>query len=140
MGEPGMNAVRIGVIGAGNMGADHVNTLHRHVSGALVTVVADIDEERATDVAGALPDARATGDPYAVIADPEVDAVVVASHDSTHAELFVAAVRAGKPALCEKPLAPTRPNASAWCARSGGPAGGWSRWASCAASTPRTWN
>ncbi|ELS56807.1 putative Inositol 2-dehydrogenase [Streptomyces viridochromogenes Tue57] len=94
------------MIGAGNMGADHVNTLHRHVSGAVVTMVADIDEERAAAV-GALPGARATGDPYAVIADPEVDAVVVASHDTTHADLSVAAVRAAKPVLCEKPLAPT---------------------------------
>ncbi|WP_367325577.1 Gfo/Idh/MocA family oxidoreductase [Streptomyces sp. HUAS ZL42] len=102
-----MSTVRIGVIGAGNMGADHANTLHRHVSGAVVTMVADIDEERAAAVAGALTDARATGDPYAVISDPEVDAVVIASHDSTHADLSVAAVRAEKPMLCEKPLAPT---------------------------------
>ena len=36
-----------------------------------------------------------------------VDAVVIASHDSTHAALAIAAVRAGKPVLCEKPLAPT---------------------------------
>ncbi|MFJ9243967.1 Gfo/Idh/MocA family oxidoreductase [Streptomyces sp. NPDC101776] len=102
-----MSTLRIGVIGAGNMGADHAKTLHRHVSGAVVTMVADLDEGRATGVAGALPGARATGDPYAVIADPEVDAVVVASHDSTHADLSIAAVRAGKPVLCEKPLAPT---------------------------------
>ncbi|MFM9589276.1 Gfo/Idh/MocA family oxidoreductase [Streptomyces scabiei] len=102
-----MSTVRVGVIGAGTMGADHVNTLHRLVSGAHVTMVADIDGERAATVAGALPDTRATGDPYALIADAEVDAVVVASHDSTHADLSIAAVRSGKPVLCEKPLAPT---------------------------------
>ncbi|MEU6260778.1 Gfo/Idh/MocA family oxidoreductase [Streptomyces sp. NPDC047043] len=102
-----MTTIRVGVIGAGNMGADHVNTLHRHVSGAVVTVVADLDHERASAVAGALPDTRATSDPYALIIDPEVDAVVIASHDTTHADLSLAAVRAGKPVLCEKPLAPT---------------------------------
>ncbi|MFD9041376.1 Gfo/Idh/MocA family oxidoreductase [Streptomyces bottropensis] len=102
-----MSTVRIGVIGAGIMGADHVNTLHRRVSGAVVTMVADIDRERAAAVAGAHPGTRATGDPYALISDGEVDAVVVASHDSTHADLSIAAVRAGKPVLCEKPLAPT---------------------------------
>lgn len=102
-----MSTVRIGVIGAGNMGADHVNTLHRLVSGTVVTMVADIDEERATTVTDAVPGARATDDPYALIGDPEVDAVVIASHDTTHADLTVAAVRAGKPVLCEKPLAPT---------------------------------
>ncbi|WP_433447198.1 Gfo/Idh/MocA family oxidoreductase [Streptomyces sp. CA-142005] len=42
-----MSTVRIGVIGAGNMGADHVNTLHRWVSGAEVVSVADVDGERA---------------------------------------------------------------------------------------------
>ena len=36
-----------------------------------------------------------------------MDAVVIASHDSVHAEQVVAAVRAGKAVLCEKPLAPT---------------------------------
>jgi len=103
----GLSTVRIGVIGAGNMGADHVRNLHRHVSGAVVTMVADIDADRAAAVAGEVPGARATSDPYAVIDDPEVDAVVVASHDDTHADLCVAAIRADKPVLCEKPLAPT---------------------------------
>lgn len=50
---------------------------------------------------------RVIGDPLALIGDREVDAVVIASHDATHADLTVAAVRAGKPVLCEKPLAPT---------------------------------
>ncbi|MFF4693392.1 Gfo/Idh/MocA family protein [Streptomyces sp. NPDC001307] len=101
-----MSTVRIGVIGAGNMGADHVNTLHRWVSGAEVVSVADVDGERAASVA-AVAGARATGDAHALIADPDVDAVVIASHDTTHADLAVAAVGAGKPVMCEKPLAPT---------------------------------
>ena len=54
-----------------------------------------------------MPGARATADGFAVIADDAVDAVIIASHDSTHAALALAAVRAGKPVLCEKPLAPT---------------------------------
>ena len=101
--------VRVGVVGAGIMGADHVNTLHRHVSGAAVTMVADLDVARARTVAAGLPDARATDDGFALIGDPGVDAVVVASADATHADLTVAAVRAGKPVMCEKPLAPTLP-------------------------------
>ncbi|MCG7203765.1 Gfo/Idh/MocA family oxidoreductase [Streptomyces arenae] len=102
-----MSAVRIGVVGAGNMGADHVNTLHRWVSGAEVVLVADIDKGRAAEVAAAVPGARAIDDPLALIAAPEVDAVVIASHDSTHADLAIAGARAGKPVMCEKPLAPT---------------------------------
>ncbi|MGW3130614.1 Gfo/Idh/MocA family oxidoreductase [Streptomyces sp. NPDC001076] len=101
------NPIRVGVVGAGNMGADHVNTLHRWVSGAQVTYVADIDGRRAAEVAAGVPGARATDDAYALIAHPDVDAVVIASHDSTHADLAIAAVRAGKAVMCEKPLAPT---------------------------------
>ena len=97
---------RIGIIGTGIMGADHAATLHRHVSGAEVTVVADLDRPRAQAVAGRLG-CRVTDDPAALIADPEVDAVLVASHDSTHAELIRACVAAGKPVLCEKPLSPS---------------------------------
>jgi myo-inositol 2-dehydrogenase / D-chiro-inositol 1-dehydrogenase len=101
--------VRVGVVGTGIMGADHSNTLHRHVSGAAVTMVADLDLARAREVAAALPDVRATDDGFALIGDPAVDAVVVASADATHADLAVAAVQAGKPVMCEKPLAPTLP-------------------------------
>ena len=99
--------VRVGVIGAGIMGADHINTLHRQVTGAAVTMVADLDLDRAEEVAAALPGVRATDDGVALIGDPAVDAVVVASPDASHADLAVAAVQAGKPVMCEKPLAPT---------------------------------
>jgi myo-inositol 2-dehydrogenase / D-chiro-inositol 1-dehydrogenase len=99
--------VRVGVIGAGVMGADHINTLHHHVSGAAVAMVADVDLGRAREVAAALPEVPATDDGLKLIADPTVDAVVIASADATHADLAVAAVQAGKPVMCEKPLAPT---------------------------------
>jgi myo-inositol 2-dehydrogenase / D-chiro-inositol 1-dehydrogenase len=99
--------VRVGVIGTGIMGADHIGTLQRLVAGAAVTMVADADVGRAGDVAAAVPGARVTGDGAALIGDPGVDAVVVASPDPTHADLTVAAITAGKPVLCEKPLAPT---------------------------------
>jgi myo-inositol 2-dehydrogenase/D-chiro-inositol 1-dehydrogenase len=100
-------SLRIGVIGAGNMGTDHVRTLDRQVSGAVVTAVADVDRTRAAEAAAGIPGARAGDDPLALIADPSVDAVLVASVDASHPELILAAVRAGKPVLSEKPLAPT---------------------------------
>jgi myo-inositol 2-dehydrogenase/D-chiro-inositol 1-dehydrogenase len=99
--------VRVGVIGAGIMGADHSNTLHRQVTGASVTMVADLDLDRALEVATGLPGVRASDDGVALIGDPAVDAVVVASPDASHADLAVAAIKAGKPVMCEKPLAPT---------------------------------
>ena len=96
--------LRVGVIGAGIMGVDHANTLRRFVRGAEVTAVADVDLARAETAAAG---ARAYTDADALITDPDVDAVVIASHDSVHAAQIVASVRAGKPVLCEKPLAPT---------------------------------
>ena len=99
-----MTTLKVGVIGAGIMGADHANTLRRSVRGAEVTAVADVDLARAE---AAAEGSRAYDDAFALIADPAVDAVVIASHDSVHAAQVVAAVRAGKAVLCEKPLAPT---------------------------------
>lgn len=99
-------SIRIGIIGAGIMGADHALTVHHFVSGGTVELVADLDAVRAATTAEAVG-ARSTTDPLAVITDPAVDAVVIASHDSTHAALVRACLDARKPVLCEKPLAPT---------------------------------
>jgi myo-inositol 2-dehydrogenase/D-chiro-inositol 1-dehydrogenase len=97
--------LRVGVIGTGIMGADHAKTLDRFISGATVTRLADLDLERAAAVAAGIPEAQTLNDPYALISDTAVDAVVIASHDSTHADFVRACARAGKPVLCEKPLA-----------------------------------
>lgn len=77
--------IRVGVIGAGVMGADHIRNLSTTVSGAEVTFVADLDAGPAA--AAAPPSARITTDPSELIDSSEVDAVVVASDDSTHAGL-----------------------------------------------------
>ncbi len=98
--------VRVGVIGAGNMGGDHARQLARFVSGAEVVLLADPDLQRATAAAGAVG-CGAVDDPLALVAATEVDAVVIASPDATHPALVRACVRAGKPVLCEKPLSPT---------------------------------
>jgi myo-inositol 2-dehydrogenase/D-chiro-inositol 1-dehydrogenase len=70
-------------------------------------MVADIDLDRANGAAQAAPEAVITSDWAEVIASSDVDAVIIASHDSTHADVTIAAVAAGKPVMCEKPLAPT---------------------------------
>ena len=99
--------VRIGVVGVGVMGADHARKLNAHVAGAAVIAIADVDVQKAKTVAAEMRAATVAADGFALIASDEVDAIVIASHDSTHAELALAAIAAGKPVLCEKPLAPT---------------------------------
>jgi myo-inositol 2-dehydrogenase/D-chiro-inositol 1-dehydrogenase len=98
--------LRVGVIGAGAMGASHVGTLAAGVPAAEVSRVFDMDATRAQDVARAAG-AQAAGSAEALIADPDVDAVVIASPDFTHADLAIAAIEAGTFVLCEKPLAVT---------------------------------
>lgn len=88
------------------MGGRHVENLIHHVDDATVTAVMDPDPQRRTEVANA-SGATSYDSPQALIDDPEVGAVVIASPDATHAELAVACATAGKPVLCEKPLAPT---------------------------------
>ncbi len=105
MSEPA--GLRVGVVGAGVMGTDHALTLGRFVRGAEVSRVADLDLERATAAVEQLPGAEAGQDPVALVHDDAVDAVVVASADATHAALVLECIAAGKPVMCEKPLAPT---------------------------------
>lgn len=94
----------VGVIGTGVMGAEHVRILREETAGAQVVAVCDADADRARAVAG---DGEAFTDPLALIRDDRVQAVVIASPDATHADLALACLQAGKPVLCEKPLAGT---------------------------------
>ncbi|MES2916284.1 MAG: Gfo/Idh/MocA family oxidoreductase [Pseudomonadota bacterium] len=94
---------RLAVIGAGLMGADHAKIVAEDMPGAILQVVCDMDAARAAKVAGVYG-AELASDPEAVIARADVDAVIIASPDFTHAPLSLACVRAGKRVLCEKPL------------------------------------
>ena len=101
-----MAILRVGLIGAGVMGADHALNLSRRVSRAELIAVSDPDGARLAKVSDDAGARYTTADPRALIEHPEVDAVLVASPDHTHADLVLACLEAGKPILCEKPLAP----------------------------------
>jgi myo-inositol 2-dehydrogenase/D-chiro-inositol 1-dehydrogenase len=94
--------MRIGLIGTGRIGSFHAGVLSRHREvGSLV--VADTDAARATEVADRC---GATAAPSAhEVFTWGVDAVVIASATSAHAELIARAARAGLPTFCEKPIA-----------------------------------
>jgi myo-inositol 2-dehydrogenase/D-chiro-inositol 1-dehydrogenase len=101
----------VALIGAGVMGADHARIVATQIPGAVLQVVCDADAARARTVADETGAADVASDPKAAIASKSVDAVLIASPDATHGDLTIAAIAAGKPVLCEKPLAP----ASAEC-------------------------
>ena len=102
--------IRVGVVGVGNIGTAHAENLARTVAGSTVTAVYDFDAARAAHVARDLG-AVAVDSAEDLIAHPDVDAVVIASPDGMHAEQALACIAAGKPVLCEKPLAPELDNA-----------------------------
>jgi myo-inositol 2-dehydrogenase / D-chiro-inositol 1-dehydrogenase len=98
--------VRVGVIGAGWIGQEHIRRLTETVTGTRVTAVTDIDAARAEEAAARVG-ARVFADGAGLIAADEVDAVLVTSWGPTHAEHVLNATAAGKPVFCEKPLATT---------------------------------
>ncbi|MEW2403371.1 Gfo/Idh/MocA family oxidoreductase [Streptomyces sp. NPDC046862] len=98
--------VRVGVIGAGWIGQEHIRRLTETATGAQVTAVTDIDAARA-EAAAAKVGARVLPEGAAVVAADDVDAVLVTSWGPTHAEHVLNAIAAGKPVFCEKPLATT---------------------------------
>lgn len=101
--------VRVGVIGVGMIGQDHIRRLTQVLAGSRVVAVTDVDADRATTVAEGLPrPARAHATGGEVILDDAVDAVLVTSWGPTHEEYVLAAIEAGKPVFCEKPLATTQ--------------------------------
>ena len=97
-------SVRIAVIGAGLMGADHARIVTEELPGAALQLVCDVDAGRARAVADACGAQDIAIDPAGVIAREDVDAVIVASIDATHAPLSLACIAHRKPVLCEKPL------------------------------------
>jgi myo-inositol 2-dehydrogenase/D-chiro-inositol 1-dehydrogenase len=99
--------VRVGVIGVGNIGQDHISRLSRRTAGVQVVAVSDVDRTRAERAATDLVDVRVFGAGEDLIRDGSVDAVVVTTSGVTHQPYVLAAIEQGKPVFCEKPLAPT---------------------------------
>lgn len=100
--------LKIGVIGTGAIGQEHIARLNGKLAGSTVTAVNDINPDSARATAERFcPDARVHETGHGVIDDPNVDAVVVTSWGPSHEEFVLASIAAGKPVFCEKPLATT---------------------------------
>jgi len=98
--------VPIAAIGVGRLGLLHAQNLARRVPGADLRVVVDVDEGLARH-AGELCGVPYTTDYRDVLANTGIAAVEICTSTDTHADLIVAAARAGKHIFCEKPIALT---------------------------------
>lgn len=98
-------ALRIGIIGAGNIFSRGYLPALRETTLLEVTAVCDTDGARARAGAEALGGIPVHADPGDLIARADVDAVFILTPTDTHAPIAIAALGAGKHVLCEKPMA-----------------------------------
>ncbi len=97
--------LKIGIIGAGRIGKVHTESIMRYVAGATVKSVADpyMTEETAS-WAKSMGVEKAGKDYREILADPEIDAVLICSSTDTHSPISLEAIAAGKHIFCEKPV------------------------------------
>ena len=99
--------IRIGLIGAGRAGLIHGRNFAFRTNKARLVAISDPDEATRKSVVEELGIERAYDGYEELIADPEVDAVIIVTPTRFHREIAVAAARNGKHILCEKPMAMT---------------------------------
>lgn len=99
--------IRMGLIGAGRMGATFAHHLINSIAEADLLAIADAHGKTAGEVAARYGVESTYNDYCRLLERPDIDAVVIASPTNTHAEIIQAAARAGKHIFCEKPLALT---------------------------------
>ncbi|MFD4603404.1 Gfo/Idh/MocA family oxidoreductase [Streptomyces sp. NPDC058464] len=104
---PTSHPLSVGLIGTGRMGSFHAETLARRLPGVRLGALADPVPGAARALADRLGCATAYTDTADLFADPDIDAVVIATPARTHADLVEAAAKAGKAVYCEKPMAVT---------------------------------
>lgn len=99
-----MKEIRLGLIGAGGISGMHLNAL-AGVPGARIVAVADVVEQNAQNRATQCGAKHVFTDYHKLLAMDEVDGVIIATPTAHHAAPAIAALKAGKDVLCEKPMA-----------------------------------
>ncbi|MDO4296569.1 MAG: inositol 2-dehydrogenase [bacterium] len=97
--------VTVGIIGAGRIGKVHTQSICNYVKNAKIKTIADpfMNEETAA-WAKSMGAEQTTNDYKEILADPEIDAVLICSSTNTHSPISVEAIQAGKHVFCEKPI------------------------------------
>ena len=98
--------LRIGLIGAGQIGTIHLNN-YSQIPEAQVVAVADLSPDKVEAARQSFDIADGYSDFQDLLAREDIDAVDVCVHNNKHAPLVIAALKAGKHVYCEKPMAGT---------------------------------
>lgn len=97
--------IQVGIIGAGRIGRVHVESICTQVPNANVKLLADPFMTEDTAAWAKSMGVTATIKDYKeILADPEIDAVLICSSTDTHSPISVEAIKAGKHVFCEKPI------------------------------------
>ena len=97
--------ITVGIIGAGRIGKVHAGTIAYHVPGAKIKTIADPFMNAETESwAKSIGIENTTKDYKEIIADKEIDAVLICSSTDTHSPISLEAIAAGKHIFCEKPI------------------------------------
>jgi predicted dehydrogenase len=121
-GAPAGGRIGWALVGCGWVARDYVAPAIVASGNGRLAALCDRDPAALARVGAVAPAARPYADLAECLADPAVDAVYVATPNSSHAAVVAAAAGAGKPVLCEKPMAPTAAEAErmvAACDRAG---------------------
>jgi myo-inositol 2-dehydrogenase/D-chiro-inositol 1-dehydrogenase len=97
--------VKIAVVGTGRMGSVHVRNISHSIPEADLVAVCDIRLEVAQAIADECGIKRVVKDFHDLLADPEIDAILIAASTNAHAYIMKDTAAAGKHIFCEKPLA-----------------------------------
>ena len=98
--------VKIGVIGIGHWGPNHIRIFNQ-ISQSKVVICADLSQERLNAIKSLYPQVEVTKNHEDILKDSRVDAVCISTPTNTHFEISQEALKHGKHVLCEKPLAMT---------------------------------
>lgn len=97
--------IKVGIIGAGRIGKVHGEGITNGVRNAVVAAIADpYMNDEIKEWAAGFGITTCYTDYHSILADPEIDAVMICSSTDTHADISIEAIRAGKHVFCEKPI------------------------------------
>lgn len=97
--------IQVGVIGTGRIGKLHIEHIAQDIPEADLVALCSLDRPSMDSLAEQFNVTQTVDDYTELLADPQIDAVLITSATNTHVEISQAAAKAGKHIFCEKPIA-----------------------------------